>query len=146
MNSSQLGNIGESRVLSEFLKLGIPCYIPFGDGNTADLIAQFNNKLNRIQVKTTKSLNSSGAMEWKVTRQEGYHGNRVQYNVEDIDYFAFYCLETDIVCLVPFDENFPKSTISIRLDTYEGNRLSTMRFVKDYQISKFISNEVTTHI
>lgn len=146
MNSSQLGNIGEARVLSEFLKLGIPCYIPYGDGNTADLIAQFNNKLNRIQVKTTKSLNNSGAMEWAVTRQEGFHGNRVQYNVEDIDYFAFYCLETDIVCLVPFDENFPKRTLSIRLDTYEGNRLSTMRFAKDYQISNFISNEVTTHI
>lgn len=146
MNSSQLGNIGEARVLSEFLKLGIPCYIPYGDGNTADLIAQFNNKLNRIQVKTTKSLNDSGAMEWKVTRQEGFHGNRVQYNVEDIDYFAFYCLETDMVCLVPFDEDFPKSTLSIRLDTYEGNRLSTMRFAKDYQISNFISNEVTTRI
>lgn len=39
MNSSQLGNIGEVRVLSEFTKLGIPCYIPFGDGNTVDLIA-----------------------------------------------------------------------------------------------------------
>ena len=146
MNSSQLGNIGEARVLSEFLKLGVPCYIPYGDGNTADLIAQFNNKLNRIQVKTTKGLNSSGAMEWKVTRQEGYHGNRVQYKVEDIDYFAFYCLETDIVCLVPFNENFPKSALSIRLDNYEGNRLSTMRFAKDYQISNFVSNEVTTHI
>ena len=138
MNSSQLGNIGEVRVLSEFVKLGIPCYIPYGDGNTIDLIAQFNNKLNRIQVKTITSLNKAGAMEWKVTRQEGYHGNRVQYNVNDIDYFAFYCLETDVVCLVPFDENFPSSSLSIRLDTYEGTRTSTMRFVSDFQISKFV--------
>lgn len=140
MNSSQIGNIGEVRVLSEFVKLGIPCYIPYGDGNTADLIAQFNNKLNRIQVKTTVTLNKAGAMEWKVTRQEGYHGNRVQYNVEDIDYFAFYCLETDIVCLVPFDNNFPTSSLSIRLDNYSGNRTSTMRFAKDYQISNFINS------
>ena len=138
MNSSQLGNIGEVRVLSEFVKLGIPCYIPYGDGNTIDLIAQFNNKLNRIQVKTITSLNKAGAMEWKVTRQDGYHGSRVQYNVNDIDYFAFYCLETDVVCLVPFDENFPSSSISIRLDTYEGMRTSTMRFASDFQISKFI--------
>lgn len=78
-------------------------------------------------------------MEWKVTRQEGYHGNRTQYNVEDIDYFAFYCLETDTVCLVPFDENFPTSCLTIRLDNYTGNRLSTMRFAKDYQISNFVS-------
>lgn len=138
MNSSQLGNIGEARVLSEFVKLGIPCYLPYGDGSTTDLIAQFNNKLNRIQIKTTASLNKAGAMEWKVTRQEGYHGSRAQYKVEDIDYFAFYCLETDIVCLVPFDENFPTATLSIRLDNYSGNRLSTMRFAKDFQISNFI--------
>ena len=138
MNSSQLGNIGEARVLSEFVKLGVPCYLPYGDGNTADLIAEFNGKLNRIQIKTTTSLNKAGAMEWKVTRQEGYHGNRVQYNANDIDCFAFYCLETDMVCLVPFDENFPTSTLSIRLDNYSGNRLSTMRFAKDFQISNFV--------
>lgn len=57
-------------------------------------------------------------MEWKVTRQEGYHGSRSQYDTKDIDYFAFYCLETDIVCLVPFDKNFPNSTLSIRPDNY----------------------------
>lgn len=138
MNSSQLGNIGEARVLSEFVKLNIPCYIPYGDGNMVDLIADFNGKLNRIQIKTTASLNRAGAMEWRITRQEGYHGNKVQYNVNDIDYFALYCLETDTVCLVPFDENFPTTTLSIRLDNYDGNRLSTMRFAKDFQISTFV--------
>ena len=140
MTTSQLGNIGESRVLSEFIKLGVPCFLPYGDGNTIDLIAQFNNKLNRIQIKSCTNLNAAGAMEWRVTRQEGYHGTRTQYNIDDIDYFAFYCLETDIVCLVPFDENFPTSTISIRLDDYSGKRLNTMRFAKDFQISNFINN------
>ena len=77
-------------------------------------------------------------MQWKVTRQEGYHGSRATYNVNDIDYFAFYCLETDIVCLVPFDETFPTTSLSIRLDDYQGNRLPTMRFAKDFQISNFI--------
>lgn len=79
-------------------------------------------------------------MEWKVTRQEGFHGNRVQYKKEDVDYFAFYCIETDVVCLVPFDEKFPNTTLSIRMDDYSGNRLKTMRFVKDYQISNFINS------
>ena len=139
MNTSQLGNIGEVRVLSEFVKLGIPCYLPYGDGNTVDLIADFNGKLNRIQIKTTRFLNKAGAMEWSVTRQSGYHGAKQKYDTKDIDYFAFYCIETDIVCLVPFNENFPSSTLSIRLDDYSGSRTSTMRFAKDYQISNFIS-------
>ena len=136
MTSNQKGNLGEVRVLSEFVKLGVQCYLPYGDGSSVDLIADFGGKLNRIQVKTSEHLNKSGAMEWKTTRQEGYHGNRTAYSVNEIDYFAFYCIETDIVCLVPFDKNFPISTISIRLDDYSGTRLSTMRFASDFSIKK----------
>lgn len=139
MNSSQLGNIGEARVLSEFVKAGVTCYLPYGDGSTADLIADFNGKLNRIQVKTSSNLNKAGAMEWKITRQEGFHGNRIGYSHDKIDYFAFYCLETDIVCLVPYTDDFPKTTFSIRLDDYEGQRLKTMRFASDFSIPKIIN-------
>ena len=139
MNTSQIGNLGEARVLSEFVKLGIQCYLPYGEGNKIDLIAEFNNKLNRIQIKTCEHLNKNGAMEWKVTRQEGYHGSRTTYNVEDIDYFAFYCVETDIVCLVPFTSDFPTNTISIRLDNFNGTRLKTMRFASEYSIKNIIN-------
>lgn len=139
MTTNQKGNLGEVRVLSEFVKLGVQCYLPYGDGSGVDLIAEFGGKLNRIQVKTTESLNKAGAMEWKVTRQEGYHGSRAMYDKNDIDYFAFYCIETDIVCLVPFDDNFPASTLSIRLDDYQGKRLSTMRFASEYSIQTTIN-------
>lgn len=138
MTSNQIGNIGEVRVLSEFIKLGIQCYIPYGDGSRVDLIADFGGKLNRIQIKTTEHLNRAGAMEWKVTRQEGYHGNRTEYSQNDIDYFAFYCVDTDIVCLVPFDDNFTASSLSIRLDDYMGNRLKTMRFASDYSVKNIV--------
>ena len=139
MTSNQKGNLGEVRVLSEFVKLGVQCYLPYGDGSGIDLIADFGSKLNRIQVKTTEKLNRVGAMEWKTTRQEGYHGNKVAYSINDIDYFAFYCIETDIVCLVPFDENFPTTTLSIRLDNYTGKRLNTMRFASDFSVEKIIN-------
>lgn len=138
MTSNQKGNLGEVRVLSEFVKLGVQCYLPYGDGSEVDLIADFGGKLNRIQIKTSEKLNKAGAMEWSVTRQEGYHGNRATYSVDKIDYFAFYCIETDIVCLVPFDEDFPVSTLSIRLDNYDGRRLNTMRFASDFSIGKII--------
>ena len=139
MTTTELGNLGEVKVLTEFIKLGVPCYLPYGDGNKVDLIAEFNNKLNRIQIKTCEHLNRAGAMEWKVTHQEGYHGTRAVYSTKEIDYFAFYCLETDIVCLVPFDDNFPTSTISIRTDNFDGIRLKTMRFASDYSVSKIVN-------
>ena len=140
MTTNEKGNLGEVRVLSEFVKLGIQCYLPYGDGSGVDLVADFGGKLNRIQVKTTEKLNRAGAMEWKITRQEGYHGNRISYTLGEIDYFAFYCIETDIVCLVPFDKDFPTTTLSIRLDDYAGTRLSTMRFASDYSVANIVAS------
>ena len=140
MTTNEKGNLGEVRVLSEFVKLGIQCYLPYGDGSGVDLVADFGGKLNRIQVKTTEKLNRAGAMEWKITRQEGYHGNRISYTLGEIDYFAFYCIETDIVCLVPFDKDFPTTTLSIRLDDYAGTRLSTMRFASDYSVANIAAS------
>lgn len=138
MDTTLLGNIGESRVLYELVKHGIQCYLPYGDGSTVDLIADFHGQLNKIQIKTTEKLNNAKAMEWRITRQEGYHGNRVSYQPGTIDYFALYCLETDIVCLISFDEVAHRSTISIRPGDYKGTRRSNMRFSEDYTVEKVI--------
>jgi hypothetical protein len=54
MNSKRIGNLGEAKVLCKFVELGIPVYLPFGDNEKADLIADFNGKLNKIQIKTSK--------------------------------------------------------------------------------------------
>ena len=51
-DTKRLGNIGEAVVLNEFVKRQIPVYIQFGDIEKADYIAEFNGKLNKIQVKT----------------------------------------------------------------------------------------------
>ena len=48
MQTKRIGNIGESRVLFEVVKREIPVYLPFGDNETADLLAEFNGKINKI--------------------------------------------------------------------------------------------------
>lgn len=140
MNTSQLGNIGEAKILWEFAKRQIPVFLPYGDGNRIDLIADFGGRLNKIQIKTTEKLHDNSYMIWKITRQEGYHGNRIKYSQEDLDYFCLYCLETDIICLVPFNEIQNQNTIQIRLDSYDGTRLKTMRFASDYSIDKIMAD------
>ena len=56
MNTSRLGNIGEAKLLWELVKRQIPTYTQFGDSEKVDIIAEFNGKLNKIQVKTSDSL------------------------------------------------------------------------------------------
>ena len=137
-NTTNIGNIGYSKVLSKFIELEIPVYTPFAEGYIADLIADFGGKLNKIQIKTTKNLYKNSII-WKLTRQEGFHGNRKLYTENEIDYFALYCIESDTLCLIPFSETNKKSSIAFRLDNYEGRKLKTMNFVSDYKFENIIN-------
>ena len=130
MNSSQLGNIGEIKTISKLIENQIPVFTPVGDGNTVDLIAIINGQCVKIQVKTTEKIHDT-LMTWNVARQEGFHGNRAKYNEGDIDYFALYCLESDILCFVPYCE-IGLSAYSIRSEAYEGKRTKSMHFANDY--------------
>lgn len=62
MNNKRIGNIGEAKALAKFVELGIPVYIPFGDNESADLIAEFNGKLNKIQCKTTAAISEQSIL------------------------------------------------------------------------------------
>lgn len=138
MNTTNIGNIGYAKVLSKFVELGIPIYVPFGEGYTADLIAQFGGKLNKIQIKTTQKIHNGECIKWKITKQEGYHGNQKSYTEDEVDYFALYCIEADVLCLVPFDRA-PKAEMIIRLDSYTGTKTKIMKFVSDFLFEKVIS-------
>ena len=52
MNSKTKGQLSEAKVLYELQKHNIPVCIPWGDNERYDLVAEFNGKLNKIQVKT----------------------------------------------------------------------------------------------
>ena len=95
MQTKRIGNIGESRVLFEFVKREIPVYLPFGDNETADLLAEFNGKINKIQIKTITTINKNNALEFPTSRRPVGNNARIAYNEEEVDYFVFYCLELD---------------------------------------------------
>ena len=56
MNTKEIGLIGESLAITEFVKLGIPVYLPFGENTKCDLIIDIANKLYKCQVKTTERI------------------------------------------------------------------------------------------
>ena len=101
MNTSQLGNIGEVNTLRILVEHNIPVYTSFGDGNEVDLIAIINNKCVKIQVKTTEKIHNNTLMVWKLGKQVGFHGSKVPYDEQSIDYFALYCIENNTLCFVP---------------------------------------------
>lgn len=60
MNTLQLGAIGLSKAIHEYLKLGYMVSIPVIDASDYDLIIEKDNKLYSVQCKFTSAKNKSG--------------------------------------------------------------------------------------
>lgn len=91
LTSKQKGNITEMECLLAFLKKGYKVSIPYGEDCRYDLIVDINNKLYRIQCKTSSSLpNPEDGFKFK-TRSTVIttHGAKSStYSSEEIDFFA----------------------------------------------------------
>jgi hypothetical protein len=140
MNSKNVGNIGEAKVILKFVELGIPVYIPFGDNEPADLIAEFNGKLNRIQVKTSQAKMDNGTVVFRIakTGKKGDSNYTREYKSNEVDYFACYNLETSILVLVPFSI-CPKSSLSVRY-IKPSTKAKNMWMSDDWTFEKAIYN------
>ena len=61
--------------VSLFVKHGIPIALHFGDNEKYDLIAEFNGKLNKIQIKTSISKTENGSVIFDVTSSSSNRKN-----------------------------------------------------------------------
>lgn len=88
MNTKRYGNIGEAVAIGSFVKKGIPVYLPFGDNERADLIAEFGGKLNKIQVKTSvKTDNGTVSFSVVSSTKHRKNGCKHKYTKDEVDYF-----------------------------------------------------------
>lgn len=138
MNSKRIGNIGEAKVLAKFVEMGIPIYIPFGDDEKADLIAEFDGKLNKIQVKTSIKL-KNGCSIFDLTSSTAHrtNGERRKYLNSEIDYFALYSLDRDKIYLMKVPDN-PMSAITIRFEDTKSGMKSRVNYESDFLIENVL--------
>ena len=141
MTTKQMGNIGEAKVLSKFVEMQIPVYIPFGDNEKADLIADFNGKLQRIQVKTCEKA-EEGKMIFSLVSSTEHRkqGTKHCYTSEEIDYFALYNIERDKLFLISItEENLPTTAVTIRYIKPKNNNQYKIFMENDYLFEKQIT-------
>ena len=141
MNSKSKGNIGEAIVLAEFVKYGIQVSIPFGDNARYDLIADFNGKLNKIQVKYCGLMSPSNSVICKCASSTYHTTNKKYITYEgDIDYFCFYIPLWGKVLLVPMERIRNRKTINFRKSKPKNNQ-SNVLFVDEYTFDKTLCVE-----
>ena len=141
MTTKQIGNIGEVKTLAKFVELGIPVYLPFGDNEKADLVAEFNGKLNRIQIKTSLKA-EDGKMIFSLVSSTVHRKNGVKhiYDNSEIDYFALYNIERDVLFLISINEpDLPKENITIRYTEPKSRNQHRLFMENEYLLETVIA-------
>ena len=139
MNSKDKGNIGEAVVLAEFVKRGISVALPFGDNARYDLIAEFNGKLNKIQIKyCNQQISENNSISCPCASSTNHTTNKHYTTYEnDVDYFCFYIVEWNECILVPIDVIGTKKVITFRQEKPKNNQ-ANVNLIQDYRFDTIL--------
>lgn len=131
MTSKQLGNIGEAYVLYQLTNLGIPVYLQFGDNEPADYLIIVNNKVFKIQVKTSTSVTDEYAL-FALTSSSLHRtgGTKHIYSTQEVDYFICFDYVNTKLFLIKNTGNM--RTVTIRYKPPKNNQKKHISLAEDY--------------
>ena len=135
MYLSLQGNIGLGKAIEYFTSKSIPISIPLNDTQKYDLIADIDNKLCKISVKTSTYKNKQGSYEVLLKNCGGSSGKSVirPFDNKSCDY-VFVLLENDKTYLIPSETIKAKNSIAIgnKYTEYEVKSLSFCNFKNNF--------------
>ena len=117
MNSVKFGTVGESKAITEFLKLGCTVYTPFSEGNDPfDFIAVKEGQLIRVEVKSTSQELSPDVytVSIKASRHNKSKNWIRNFNSNQCDILAVYIQPIDTVCFFKAKDITNKTNITIK--------------------------------
>ena len=99
------GNLGLGKAIEYFTSQGIPVSIPLNDTQKYDIIVDFNGKLQRISIKTSRYKKSENSYEVMLKNTGGSSGNNKirLFNNQDCDYIFIYTANEELY-LIPSKE------------------------------------------
>ena len=132
LNSKLKGNLTELLCLAAFTELGYTVSIPYGDCAKYDFIVEIENKLYKIQCKTS-SFQEKGVYKMATrSTQVGTTSTNVRtYSKKDIDYFA--TIINGQCYIIPVEEASGKQKI-LRFKPPKNGQKEGITFAKDYEI------------
>lgn len=130
--ATAIGAAGEAAVAAELAAAGFHVYVPAFGSPEADLIAEMNGKLIRLQVKALTGADEVLNFYPTQSSKRGYDGS--------VDYIAFLSLHHGVTAYMKPEEVGAK--ISLRYDTAPKHPNVTMNFARDYPLERVIK-EIT---
>lgn len=137
MNTHFRGKITEQQVALEFLKRGILVSQPLISDSRYDFIVDINNKLYRIQVKTSTEREGGNYFDFSTSSS---HTNTIRtinktYNKNEIDYFATIYKEN---CYIISVNDCGNRCQRLRIKPPLNGNQRGSKMAKDYTLDKFL--------
>lgn len=137
LDTKQKGNLNELQCITAFYELGYSVSIPYGDCDRYDFIVDINNKLYRVQAKSSRLIDENGtiAFSCRSSRSNANGCYNRQYTADEIDFFATYWQGK--CYLVPVEEC--SSEKKLRFTTPLNGQKVGISYAKDYELCSQIS-------
>ena len=137
LNSKQKGNVTEIETMLYFLERGYTVSKPYGDCEKYDLIIDINEKLYKIQCKTSLSKDNGKSFSFSTRTNTRKDGKTVHYfySKNEIDFFATSFNKK--IYLIPLEECH--SGKILRLEDAANNQEKNIVFASDYEADKILN-------
>lgn len=136
LSSHFIGEITEQQVALEFLKQGILLSKPLVQSSRYDFIADINNKLYKIQVKTGNFKDNAYLEFATSTSHTNTKGTlNISYTSNDVDFFA--TIYENQCYLIPFNL-CGKRAQRIRFIPTKNGQIKGVLFAKDFKLEDII--------
>ncbi len=136
LNSHFIGEITEQQVALEFLKQGILISKPLVQSSRYDFVADINNHLYKIQVKTGTYKENSYLEFATSTSHTNTQGTlNLSYSANDVDFFA--TMYENQCYLIPF-ALCGKRAQRIRFAPTQNGQTKGILFAKDFKLENII--------
>lgn len=136
INSKAKGQLSEARTLYEFQKYNIPVCLPWGDNERYDLVAEFDGKFNRIQVKTSNEEDNGAIICYTRSSTNHTTNKNLTTYIGDVDYFVFVNQTYDILALVPMEVIGDAKSIRLRITPPGNGQTKNVKYFSDYSFDK----------
>jgi hypothetical protein len=139
----EVGKAGEHLVCADLIMKGYKAYLT-DQGLPYDVIVDINNKLLRIQVKTT--LHSSfipqrkqNYKSYKFNCRRCGKGGRKEYSNDDVDIVAFVCIEDNLIGYLKIEDVRSTMYFRTREQKYFSNKQGI--YLEDLTFDKVIGGQ-----
>lgn len=125
------GTLGEVSVIKDLCKKGYTVFQAVGNNSRVDIIVLFDGSAIKIQVKSTYSKRGVVTVYTRKTCLNPEYN--YTYSVDDVDIFAIYVIDRDIVCYISSREILTSRTMfKLRTEMARNGQKKGVRYVVDY--------------